>query len=240
MPNNNQRTIVNLRNQSGESDVLKLSPPIAASDANLQRIIDKIYDDLNVINNAVNQKKAANVEHKGKQGDIRIVPDPSDPRIQHLQGFGTNGWTQFATSSNTTYKGAVSSEFNHSKPDYDSGWKDITKDTKKDFIHNLNTRYFRILLLFRFTGTVLDTDYKGNEDNVRTSDIHYLNTGAQTFGTSGVDDIGFGVVSIDGKKLRLWTGDNGIFYIINNEDTVQTVALQGDVRLFLHKIPLGK
>lgn len=237
---NNQSTEVNLRSASGESSELKLSPPVVTSDPNLQRIVEKIYEDINKINNAVNLKKASSAEHKGKQGDIRIIPDASNPKIQHLQGFGSNGWTQFASSDNTTYKGIAPPEALHSKPDYDSGWVAIAKtDSLKTFVHNLGTKYFRIVALFKFTGNDSGDDYNGHLSNVSLSDIHYLNSGNQTFGSTSIDDVGFGISTRENNKIRFWTGDNGIFYIDNNGTTTPTVALQGSIRLFLHKIPLG-
>ena len=63
----------------------------SVQDANLNRIISRIYDDLNEIINAVNQ--GSTVEYKGetvgKEGDIRIVKSADGYEIQ---GKTSDGW----------------------------------------------------------------------------------------------------------------------------------------------------
>jgi|TARA_R100000306_G_C4261340_1_gene85449 hypothetical protein len=63
------------------------------NDSNLQRVIDKIYDDMNELIDAVNQ--GSTVEDKdefsGKEGDIRVIKD-NDGVGYEIQCRTSDGW----------------------------------------------------------------------------------------------------------------------------------------------------
>jgi hypothetical protein len=240
-----ERTLVTLRSSTGDSAIKKLSPPVVTGDPDLQRIVEKIYDDINTINISVNQSMAANTDHKGKQGDIRIVPDPEDPEKQLLQGFGTNGWSNFGESNKTIFRGKLPAENLHSKPDYDSGWIAVTASALADLYiieHNLNTKMLRINVFFRFTGANSGTDYDGNGTNVRTSDVHFVGDSVKAHEYSNGDgtEMGFGIIATTDNNISIWTANDYLFTIDNFMSTAHTDVIKGEMRLFLHKIPLGK
>jgi hypothetical protein len=61
-------------------------------DANLTRVINQVYDDINEIINAVNSSEvtAENKPSSGKTGDIRLI-QTSDGGYE-IQGKATEGW----------------------------------------------------------------------------------------------------------------------------------------------------
>tara|TARA_R110002050_G_scaffold300705_1_gene471679 strand:- start:12147 stop:12395 length:249 start_codon:yes stop_codon:yes gene_type:complete len=66
---------------------------LKVSEQNLQRVIDKIYDDMNEIIDATNQgeTKGEKQEFSGKEGDIRIVKKNNNYQIQ---GRTSDGWAK--------------------------------------------------------------------------------------------------------------------------------------------------
>jgi len=64
------------------------------SDKDIDRIISKIYDDLNNIIKAVNNYEGTFEEWKGKRGDIRIT----EKGLQYRDRFG---WKTVAVSTHT-------------------------------------------------------------------------------------------------------------------------------------------
>ena len=79
--------------------ISKKRPP-AVEDMQLNRIISKIYDDINELINAVNQgdtTKERSVED-GKVGDIRLVKNPDTTYA--IEGKTNEGWVTTAM----TYK----------------------------------------------------------------------------------------------------------------------------------------
>ena len=65
----------------------------------MDRIIQKIYDDLNEIINAVNQStREIRSTATGKKGDIRVVKDSTDGSFK-LEAYTEDGW---AYTSNLT------------------------------------------------------------------------------------------------------------------------------------------
>tara|TARA_Y100001973_G_C5117366_1_gene290894 strand:- start:80 stop:841 length:762 start_codon:yes stop_codon:yes gene_type:complete len=241
-----QKTMVTLRSISGDDTKRKLSPPIVTGDPDLQRIVEKIYDDINEINGSVNQQMASNTDYTGKQGDIRVVSDPEDPKKQLLQGFGLNGWANFAESNKTIFRGKISDENKHSSPDYDSGWFNVSAAmTAKTLNHNLKTNFFKMNVFFRFTGEAENVDYENagetqdGSDNVRTGDVHHLNL-PNIYNYSSHSASGFGIVSKTTDTVDVWVGNNGVFGIDNYMSGDSVVVKKGQMRIILHKIPLGK
>ena len=236
---NHQVTQVSQREVQGSADKKKLSPPVVANDPNLQRIVEKIYNDINEINQSVNQSMAANVDHTGKVGDIRIVPDPADPKNQILQGKGAYGWAQFGESRKTIYKGKIPAENKHSKPDYDSGWIAIEKGnntTTYDIIHSLGSQILSSSVLFKFTGTASDTDYSGTgATNCNVNHVFLLSENTSQDSTKFVQ-----LCAVDKNKVTVSTGNDGLFYIDNFINSNSITVLKGSIRVFLYKIPLGK
>ena len=232
--NNHQRTVITQRDIQGEATKLKLTPPVIPNDEYLQRIVNRIYDDINSINKSVNQKMAANTDYSGKVGDIRIVPDPENPKNQLLQGRGANGWAQFGSSKDVVYKGKVPKD----KP-YDSGWFAIAAGNPSTAItltHNLDTKVFKVDVLFKFDGTT-GSDIGGEAANVNVDDIHYLNLpNVQGYGSG--EDVGFGIVANSKTQIKVWTANGGLFYIDNYLNASNTLAKSGEMRIILTKIPL--
>tara|TARA_R100001510_G_scaffold17481_1_gene14770 strand:+ start:2928 stop:3179 length:252 start_codon:yes stop_codon:yes gene_type:complete len=68
---------------------------------NMQRIIDKIYDDLNELIDAVNSKDTVLVpdESVGKEGNIRIIRDPNGDSYK-IQGRTSEGWASTSITLN--------------------------------------------------------------------------------------------------------------------------------------------
>ncbi len=69
---------------------------------NMQRIIDKIYDDLNELIDAVNNRetRTAKEEFFGKEGDIRVVKS-NDGTAYEIQGRTSEGWAKASLTLNT-------------------------------------------------------------------------------------------------------------------------------------------
>ncbi len=68
----------------------------------MQRIIDKIYDDLNELIDAVNNRetRTAKEEFFGKEGDIRVVKS-NDGTAYEIQGRTSEGWAKASLTLNT-------------------------------------------------------------------------------------------------------------------------------------------
>lgn len=71
------------------------------NDNNMQRVIDKIYDDLNELIDAVNTRRTINTaeESSGKEGDIRVVKS-SDGTAYKIQGRTSEGWASASLTLN--------------------------------------------------------------------------------------------------------------------------------------------
>ena len=67
---------------------------------NLQRVVDKIYDDINEIINSVNQGDTSQLKNtfKGKSGDIRLAK--INDGTYEIQGRTDEGWVK----ANMTFK----------------------------------------------------------------------------------------------------------------------------------------
>lgn len=72
------------------------------NDTNLQRVVDKIYDDINELINAVNNKDTVvgKNEFTGKEGDIRVVKS-NDGSSYEIQGRTSEGWAKTSLTLNT-------------------------------------------------------------------------------------------------------------------------------------------
>tara|TARA_R110002050_G_scaffold223463_1_gene359361 strand:- start:2506 stop:2757 length:252 start_codon:yes stop_codon:yes gene_type:complete len=72
------------------------------NDTNLQRVIDKIYDDLNELISAVNSKDTVTdkEESSGKEGDIRVVRS-NDGASYEIQGRTSEGWAKTSLTLKT-------------------------------------------------------------------------------------------------------------------------------------------
>jgi len=72
------------------------------SDTNLQRVVDKIYDDLNELISAVNSKDTVTdkEESSGKEGDIRVVRS-NDGASYEIQGRTSEGWAKTSLTLKT-------------------------------------------------------------------------------------------------------------------------------------------
>jgi len=72
------------------------------SDNNLQRVVDRIYDDLNELIDAVNRKDTVEdkEEFSGKEGDIRVVRS-NDGTSYEIQGRTSEGWAKTSLTLNT-------------------------------------------------------------------------------------------------------------------------------------------
>ena len=77
----------------------KKRPP-AVNDAQLNRILAKVYDDMNELINAVNQSDTTEERsvESGKSGDIRLVKNPDGTYA--IEGKTDEGWVTTAM----TYK----------------------------------------------------------------------------------------------------------------------------------------
>tara|TARA_R100000664_G_C2747195_1_gene134767 strand:- start:492 stop:743 length:252 start_codon:yes stop_codon:yes gene_type:complete len=71
------------------------------NDNNLQRVVDKIYDDLNELISAVNNRETIidKEESSGKEGDIRIVRSNSGTSYE-IQGRTSEGWAKTSLTLN--------------------------------------------------------------------------------------------------------------------------------------------
>jgi hypothetical protein len=69
--------------------------------SNMQRVIDKIYDDLNELIDAVNSGNttAPTDESLGKEGDIRVVRS-GDGTTYEIQGRTSEGWAKASLTLN--------------------------------------------------------------------------------------------------------------------------------------------
>lgn len=74
----------------------------AVNNNNLQRIVDKIYDDFNELIDAVNNKDTitSKEEFSGKEGDIRVVRS-NDGTSYEIQGRTSEGWAKTSLTLNT-------------------------------------------------------------------------------------------------------------------------------------------
>ena len=72
------------------------------NDTNLQRVIDKIYDDLNELISAVNSKDTVTdkEESSGKEGDFRVVRS-NDGASYEIQGRTSEGWAKTSLTLKT-------------------------------------------------------------------------------------------------------------------------------------------
>jgi hypothetical protein len=60
----------------------------------MDRIIQKIYDDINDVINSVNQSMGeSRSTAKGKEGDIRIIKDSTD-NTYRMEAFTKDGWAK--------------------------------------------------------------------------------------------------------------------------------------------------
>ena len=68
---------------------------------NAQRVVDKIYDDLNELIDAVNNRETImdNEEFSGKEGDIRVVRAPNGTSYE-IQGRTSEGWAKTSLTLN--------------------------------------------------------------------------------------------------------------------------------------------
>ena len=75
---------------------------LKVTDANMQRVIDKIYDDLNELISAVNNTNTVieQDEFAGKEGDIRVVKS-IDGTSYEIQGRTSEGWAKASLTLNT-------------------------------------------------------------------------------------------------------------------------------------------
>jgi hypothetical protein len=75
---------------------------LKVTDANMQRVIDKIYDDLNELISAVNSNNTVmdKDEFAGKEGDIRVVKS-NDGTSYEIQGRTSEGWAKASLTLNT-------------------------------------------------------------------------------------------------------------------------------------------
>lgn len=75
---------------------------LKVTDANMQRVIDKIYDDLNELISAVNNSNTVidKDEFVGKEGDIRVVKS-NDGTSYEIQGRTSEGWAKTSLTLNT-------------------------------------------------------------------------------------------------------------------------------------------
>jgi|TARA_Y100000310_G_scaffold84285_1_gene81108 translation initiation factor IF-2 len=82
--------------------ISKKRAPRVPSDVFVNRVIDKIYDDINELINAVNQGETTveKLSELGKPGDIRIVKDADGAYF--IEAYTDEGWIQ---STNTTASG---------------------------------------------------------------------------------------------------------------------------------------
>lgn len=71
------------------------------NDNNMQRVIDKIYDDLNELIDAVNNKDTVLIpeESAGKEGNIRVIRSP-DGGSYKIQGRTSEGWASTSLNLN--------------------------------------------------------------------------------------------------------------------------------------------
>mgnify|MGYP001315551286 FL=1 len=71
------------------------------NNSNMQRVIDKIYDDLNELIDAVNSGNttAPASESLGKEGDIRVVRS-GDGTTYKIQGRTSEGWASASLNLN--------------------------------------------------------------------------------------------------------------------------------------------
>lgn len=72
------------------------------NNTNLQRVVDKIYDDLNELISAVNSRDTVTdkEESSGKEGDIRVVKS-NDGASYEIQGRTSEGWAKTSLTLNT-------------------------------------------------------------------------------------------------------------------------------------------
>ena len=75
---------------------------LKVTDANMQRVVDKIYDDLNELISAVNNSNTVidKDEFVGKEGDIRVVKS-NDGTSYEIQGRTSEGWAKTSLTLNT-------------------------------------------------------------------------------------------------------------------------------------------
>ncbi len=68
---------------------------------NMQRVIDKIYDDLNELISAVNSRDTVLLpdESAGREGNIRIVRSPEGGSYK-IQGRTSEGWASTSLNLN--------------------------------------------------------------------------------------------------------------------------------------------
>ena len=66
----------------------------------MERIISKIYDDINDIINSVNQIGTEASETTGKEGQVRIIKDKSLNKY-FLELFAEDGWVRLDQDSTT-------------------------------------------------------------------------------------------------------------------------------------------
>ena len=72
------------------------------NEKNIQRVVDKIYDDLNELISAVNNRDTVTdkEELSGKEGDIRVVKS-NDGASYEIQGRTSEGWAKTSLILNT-------------------------------------------------------------------------------------------------------------------------------------------
>ena len=72
------------------------------NEKNIQRVVDKIYDDLNELISAVNNRDTVTdkEELSGKEGDIRVVKS-NDGAAYEIQGRTSEGWAKTSLTLNT-------------------------------------------------------------------------------------------------------------------------------------------
>ena len=72
------------------------------NEKNIQRVVDKIYDDLNELISAVNNRDTVTdkEELSGKEGDIRVVKS-NDGASYEIQGRTSEGWAKTSLTLNT-------------------------------------------------------------------------------------------------------------------------------------------
>ena len=72
------------------------------SENNLQRVVDRIYDDINEIINSVNQGDTSELKNtfKGKSGDIRLAKINNG--TYEIQGRTDEGWVKVAMTFKDT------------------------------------------------------------------------------------------------------------------------------------------
>tara|TARA_Y100000592_G_scaffold13627_1_gene19229 strand:- start:1781 stop:2032 length:252 start_codon:yes stop_codon:yes gene_type:complete len=71
------------------------------NDKNMQRVIDKIYDDLNELIDAVNSRETITTaeESSGKEGDIRVVRSDNGTSYK-IEGRTSEGWASTSLTLN--------------------------------------------------------------------------------------------------------------------------------------------